>query len=97
MILLAQLLYTALCATAIAAAFWLQAHRHFRAKACIYWSYSLLEFALVWEGIDTWLSGPPGFPASRWALLFALDVILVAAALKDRAALRDRNPSTSSS
>lgn len=85
MILMAQLLYSAMCATVIAAAFWLQAHRHLRAKACIYWAYSLLVFALMWEIIDAWQSGPPGFPASRWALVFALDVILAGAALRDRA------------
>lgn len=88
--MMGAILYTAMCGVVILAAFWLQSYRHRASRACIYWSYSLLAFAMAWEIIDTWQRGAPGFPASRWFLVLALDVILVGAVLKDRSTIAYR-------
>ncbi|MFO1081859.1 MAG: hypothetical protein U1E23_14670 [Reyranellaceae bacterium] len=79
-----QLLYIGLCLASMVAVFWLQAGRHRDAKGCLWWSYSLLAFALGWEAIDAWKFGAPGFPASRWLLVPALLVVMAWAAIADR-------------
>lgn len=80
----ADSLYLLCCAVAFVAAVDLQLGRHRRAKACVWWAYTVLTIGLAWEALDAWNFGPPDFPSTRWVLLPALAVVEAAAALKDR-------------
>lgn len=78
-----QLAYIAVCLAGMFAIFTLQRHRHRKAAALLWWTYTALAYALAWEAIDAWNYAPPGWPASRWLLVPALAAIMTAAAVRD--------------
>lgn len=85
-----QLLYIAVCLAGVIAIFHVQRYRigaaidhSVTAAGCRWWLYNVLAVAILWEAIDAYKYGPPGWPASRWLLMPAASATLVWTAVVD--------------
>lgn len=82
-LMLAQLLYVAVCLTGIAAIFSLQRHRHRNAKGCRWWLYSLLSAGLALDALLAWHTGAPPLLSSRWLIALGISGVMAWSAIED--------------
>lgn len=67
--------YLLICAVTLYAILHLQRYRYLSEGCGPFCAFTALAWAVVWEGVDCWVYGPPGFPSSRWVLMPSVMVI----------------------
>lgn len=81
--MIAQVVYIAVCAATLYAILHLQRYRFLKDGCGPFCAFTLLSWGVVWEGVDCWLFGAPGFPSSRWLIMPSLFAIFCWQAIED--------------
>lgn len=81
--MIAQAVYLMLCGATLYAILHLQRYRFLKCGRGHFCALTVLSWGVAWEGVDCWLFGPPGFPASRWLIMPSLLAIFGWAAIED--------------